>query len=409
MAERSFSHAIAEGDGISVIAAVEDAEAARAAEAQRAEALVVTRDPAAVRAGSSLPILWRSDVGPDEAVEMADAVVLVFDALDEDDGRLEELYGRALDLGLDCAVEIRDGDEVEKALDRVDPEIFVLSPIDADRDETPLEVVLDLLAAVPAGKLAIADLRVTTPDEVQELRARRLRRRDRLEPGRLAAHGGAAARGLELDAARSGGTLPGMRAWLIAAAVAAVLALVPAASSAPAAGGCPAAWRSGWQALAKPDSGARLLPDMDAEPARREDRRPVHRHQLDREGPQLPGQLPRARRRRERRRARELSRLPRPQLDPDVHHRRARREEDPARADTLLRRRRRRPHGERVSLRPVYRVNQDADQWHILLAWRHRGSLYTVSEHVIRPYTYRQVVRNLDDLLSGLVLVQPER
>ena len=89
MAERSFSHAIAEGDGISVIAAVEDAEAARAAEAQRAEALVVTRDPAAVRAGSSLPILWRSDVGPDEAVEMADAVVLVFDALDEDDGQLE--------------------------------------------------------------------------------------------------------------------------------------------------------------------------------------------------------------------------------------------------------------------------------------------------------------------------------
>jgi indole-3-glycerol phosphate synthase len=169
MAERSFSHAIAEGDGISVIAAVEDAEAARAAEAQRAEALVVTRDPAAVRAGSSLPILWRSDVGPEEAVEMADAVVLVFDALDEDDGRLEELYGRALDLGLDCAVEIRDEDEVEKALDRVDPEIFVLSPIDADRDETPLEVVLDLLAAVPAGKLAIADLRVTTPDEVQEL------------------------------------------------------------------------------------------------------------------------------------------------------------------------------------------------------------------------------------------------
>ena len=31
----------------------------------------------------------------------------------------------------------------------------------------------------------------------------------------------------------------------------------------------------------------------------------------------------------------------------------------------------------------VYRVNQDADQWHILLAWQHGGSLYTVSEHVI--------------------------
>ena len=57
----------------------------------------------------------------------------------------------------------------------------------------------------------------------------------------------------------------------------------------------------------------------------------------------------------------------------------------------------------------VYTVNQDADQWHVLLAWRHNGSLYTVSEHVIRPYTYKQVVKNLDRLLNGLVLVQPSR
>jgi indole-3-glycerol phosphate synthase len=169
MAERSFSHAIAEGDGISVIAAVDDADAARAAEAQRAEALVVTRDPASVRAASSLPILWRADVPLDEAATSADAYLLVFDGLDDDDGRLEALHREALDLGLDCAVEVRDEEEVEKALDRVDPEIFVLSPVEAERDETPLEVVLDLLAAVPAGKLAIADLRLTTPDEVQEL------------------------------------------------------------------------------------------------------------------------------------------------------------------------------------------------------------------------------------------------
>lgn len=168
MAERSFSHAIGEGDGISVIAAVEDADAARAAEAQRAEALVVTGDPATVRAGSSLPILWRTDVLSPSATSTADAVVLVFHAL-EDNGVLEELNRRAIELGLDCAIEVRDEDEVEKALDRVDPEIFVLSPADAERDETPLDVVLDLLAAVPAGKLAVADLRLTTADEVQEL------------------------------------------------------------------------------------------------------------------------------------------------------------------------------------------------------------------------------------------------
>ncbi|HYA09032.1 MAG TPA: hypothetical protein VEG24_05540 [Gaiellaceae bacterium] len=56
----------------------------------------------------------------------------------------------------------------------------------------------------------------------------------------------------------------------------------------------------------------------------------------------------------------------------------------------------------------VYRVNQDADQWHILLAWRYNHSLYTVSEHVIAPYTYAQIVQNLHRLLKSLVLVRPQ-
>ncbi len=169
MAHSRFSHAIAEGDGISVIAAVEDPDSARAAEEQRAEALVVRSDPAAVRGATSLPILWRAAVSLEQASTAADAVMLVFDALDEDDGRPETLHERALELGLDCAVEVRNEEELEQALDRIDPEIFLLSPIEAEGDETALEVVLDLLAAVPAGKLAIADLPLTTRDEIAEL------------------------------------------------------------------------------------------------------------------------------------------------------------------------------------------------------------------------------------------------
>src|SRR5207249_8425942 len=148
MAERRFSHAIAEGDGISVSAAVEDADAARAAESQRAEALVVRGNPHAVREATSLPILWRADVSIDDAAAGADAYLLVFDSLDDDDGRLEHLHERALAVGLDCAVEVSDEDDIEKALDRVDPEIFLLTPGEADEAETPLELVLDLLAAV---------------------------------------------------------------------------------------------------------------------------------------------------------------------------------------------------------------------------------------------------------------------
>jgi hypothetical protein len=55
----------------------------------------------------------------------------------------------------------------------------------------------------------------------------------------------------------------------------------------------------------------------------------------------------------------------------------------------------------------VYTVNQDADQWHILYAWRHGGSLYTISEHVAPPLNYRKVRLYLDRILRGLVLVQP--
>ncbi|HEV8603211.1 MAG TPA: hypothetical protein VGQ68_07405 [Gaiellaceae bacterium] len=57
----------------------------------------------------------------------------------------------------------------------------------------------------------------------------------------------------------------------------------------------------------------------------------------------------------------------------------------------------------------VYTVNQDVDQWHVLYLWRRDGSLYTLSEHIIRPYTYRQIVHNLDLMLRGLVRVQPRR
>ena len=55
----------------------------------------------------------------------------------------------------------------------------------------------------------------------------------------------------------------------------------------------------------------------------------------------------------------------------------------------------------------VYTANQGADQWHVLYAWHRRGSLYTLSEHVAPPFTYQQVVGNLDRMMRGLVLLDP--
>jgi hypothetical protein len=55
----------------------------------------------------------------------------------------------------------------------------------------------------------------------------------------------------------------------------------------------------------------------------------------------------------------------------------------------------------------LYTVNQDADQWHLLLAWKANGGLYTVSEHLAPPLTYKHLVQYLKHELRSLVLVRP--
>jgi len=165
-AARRFSQAISEGDGISLLAAVRDAEAARAAEQAGAEGIVVTSEPAAFRDATELPILWTSDVLGDATG--ADAVLVRVDGLEDDDGRLEELVAEVTQLGLEPVVCVSDEDELRLALDRVDPELLLLSA-DGAEEHQALEHVLGLLPDVPAGKLAIAELTVRGRDEVEEL------------------------------------------------------------------------------------------------------------------------------------------------------------------------------------------------------------------------------------------------
>jgi hypothetical protein len=56
-----------------------------------------------------------------------------------------------------------------------------------------------------------------------------------------------------------------------------------------------------------------------------------------------------------------------------------------------------------------YTVNQDADQWHVLYAWTHNGSLYTISQHIAPPLTFPMVVRDLKRELASLVLITPTK
>ncbi len=57
----------------------------------------------------------------------------------------------------------------------------------------------------------------------------------------------------------------------------------------------------------------------------------------------------------------------------------------------------------------VYTSNHGADSWHVLYAWKHRGSLYTLSEHVAPPYTYGRVIQNMNRMLRGLERIDPKR
>lgn len=149
---RHLSQRISEGDGIALIARVEDADEARAAEQAGAKAIAVSRPIDGIRQATTLPLLWMGEGPPVDA----DAVTL---RPDDDPPKH----------GLEAVVDVRDEEELEDALDRLDPEIFLLSAGSEDDDEDPLDAVLELLPDVPAGKLAIADVELAHRDEVLAL------------------------------------------------------------------------------------------------------------------------------------------------------------------------------------------------------------------------------------------------
>jgi indole-3-glycerol phosphate synthase len=166
---RRLSQAISEGDGISLLVPVSDVGSARAAEEHGAEGIVLYEPLAGVREATRLPILWRSQGSVEDAHSAgADALLLVFEQVGEE-GRLEDLHAEAERLALECVVEVRDEEELELALERIDPEIFLLSSVGREEGEAALERVLDLLPDVPAGKLAIAEVPLGSRDEVLAL------------------------------------------------------------------------------------------------------------------------------------------------------------------------------------------------------------------------------------------------
>jgi indole-3-glycerol phosphate synthase len=153
-----LSQAIAEGEAISVLVEVGDGLAAGTAEGQGADGLVVRPGAGQIRDVSQLPVLFVGSAKDARAVS-ADAVVVAADP---------DAWEEAQGLGLECVVRVARAQDLERALEELDPETFLLS-VDPESDEDALEVLLELLHDVPAGKLAIAELHDATASDVAEL------------------------------------------------------------------------------------------------------------------------------------------------------------------------------------------------------------------------------------------------
>jgi indole-3-glycerol phosphate synthase len=166
-----FSQAISEGDGISIVPVLEGdvAELAAIAEDAGAEAVAVRRrnDGETVRSRTGLPVLMLALEAEAAAsvAAIADACIVPFERFAED-GTLEGAHATLIEHGVDCLIEVRDEEELEEALERVDPEIILITERDTDDDEEDLERTLDLLPSVPAGKLVVSESRVNVREQV---------------------------------------------------------------------------------------------------------------------------------------------------------------------------------------------------------------------------------------------------
>jgi indole-3-glycerol phosphate synthase len=168
-----FSQAISEGDGISIVPVLEGdvAELAALAEDAGAEAVAVRRrsDVDSARSSTGLPVLMLAlEAEAASVATVADACIVPFGRFAED-GTLEGVHATLVERGVDCLIEVRDEEELEEALERVDPEIILISERHADDDEEDLERTLDLLPSVPAGKLVVSESRVNVREQVVAL------------------------------------------------------------------------------------------------------------------------------------------------------------------------------------------------------------------------------------------------
>jgi indole-3-glycerol phosphate synthase len=123
------------------------------------------------RAATELPIL-RKDFCVDlyqlyEAkVAGADAVLLVVGSLREPD--LERLHAEAQALDLDAIVEVHAEEELDCALE-LDVDVIGINNRNLEDFTVDIQTTVDLLAAIPTGKIVVSESGIHTRQEIEEL------------------------------------------------------------------------------------------------------------------------------------------------------------------------------------------------------------------------------------------------
>lgn len=123
------------------------------------------------RAAVSVPLL-RKDflVDPLQVVEAraagADAVLLIVAAASRN--QLEELHAAAREMGMSALVEVHGPEELEEAL-RLDPRVVGVNARDLRTFDVDLDRAAEILARVPADRVAVGESGVHGPGDVRRL------------------------------------------------------------------------------------------------------------------------------------------------------------------------------------------------------------------------------------------------
>ncbi|TVP84647.1 MAG: indole-3-glycerol phosphate synthase TrpC [Alkalicoccus sp.] len=98
----------------------------------------------------------------------ADAVLLIAAILDGT--QLKELYGQAVELGMEVLVEVHNEEEIEKVFRHFSPELIGINNRDLNTFETDLKTTSRLKPYLPEGTLLVSESGVHTKEDVDYLR-----------------------------------------------------------------------------------------------------------------------------------------------------------------------------------------------------------------------------------------------